>query len=77
MGIGEFMAVLTAQALLESIETAITTILTSGQDVTVGERRYKRGDLGKLQEMRRDLLPQYYMEQNGPLRNHVRFDDPQ
>jgi hypothetical protein len=71
------MAVLTTQALLESVETAITTILTSGQDVTIGERRYKRADLGKLQEMRRDLLGQYYTEQNGPLRNHVRFDDPQ
>jgi hypothetical protein len=71
------MAVLTTQALLESVETAITTILTSGQDVTIGAQRYKRADLGKLQEMRRDLLGQYYTEQNGPLRNHARFDNPQ
>ena len=70
------MAVLTTQALLESVETAISTILTSGQDVTIGDRRYKRADLGKLQEMRRDLLAQYSIEQNGPVRNHVRFDDP-
>ncbi len=71
------MTVLTTLALLEAVETAISTILTSGQDVTIGDRRYKRADLGKLQEMRRDLKAQYAIEEYGPTRNHVRFDDPQ
>lgn len=70
------MAVLTTQAQLEEIQTAITTILTKGQDVTIGERRYKRADLRILQDREATLKAQYYMEQNGPLRNHVRFDNP-
>lgn len=70
------MAVLTTLALLESVETAISTILTSGQDVTIGDRRYKRADLGELQQLRKDLKGQYAIEESGPNRNFVRFDNP-
>jgi len=70
------MAALTTLALLEAVETAISTILTSGQDVTIGDRRYKRADLGDLQDLRRDLKAQYATEENGPTRNFVRFGNP-
>jgi len=71
------MAALTTLALLEAVETAISTILTSGQDVTIGDRRYKRADLGDLQDLRRDLKAQYATEENGPTRNFARFNNPQ
>jgi hypothetical protein len=71
------MAVLTTLAQLEEVQTAITTILTSGQDVTIGERRYKRADLKALQDREATLKAQYYTEQNGPVRNFARFDNPQ
>ena len=70
------MAVLTTLAQLEEVQTAITTILTSGQDVTIGDRRYKRADLSALQDREARLKAQYYIEQNGPVRNFSRFDNP-
>jgi len=70
------MAVLTTQSLLESVETAITTIMTSGQSYSIGERRYTRADLAELRKMRNELKSQYETENNGPTRNFVRFGDP-
>ena len=70
------MAVLSTQSLLESVETAITTVLTSGQSYTIGERRYTRADLAVLQQMRRDLKAQYENETYGPTRNFARFKNP-
>lgn len=70
------MAVLTTQSLLESVETAITTVLTAGQSYTIGDRRYTRADLAELRKMRTSLKAQYENENNGPTRNFARFKSP-
>jgi len=70
------MAVLETQTLLESVETAISTILTGGQSYQIGSRRYTRADLGELHRMRRTLKAQYENENSGPARNYARFNAP-
>ena len=56
------MALMTTEALLEAVETAISTVLSSGQSYSIGERRYTRADLAELQRMRRELRLQYDSE---------------
>ena len=69
------MAIMSIQSLLESVETAIVTVLTAGQSYQIGERRYTRADLAELQNMRRELKAQYDSQNTGSARNLVRFRD--
>ncbi len=69
------MALLTTEALLEAVETAINTVLTSGQSYQIGDRRYTRADLAELQTMRKELKAQYDAEQNTSMRtNYASFN---
>jgi hypothetical protein len=40
------------QALLDKVDTCIEAILAGAQDVSFGDRRYTRADLGSLQQLR-------------------------
>jgi hypothetical protein len=73
---GFFMAVSTTLALLEAVETAITSILTKGQQYRIGDRMYGRADLSELWQMRKELRSQYADESEGHARNYARFGDP-
>jgi len=70
------MAVMTVQSLLESVETAIVTVLTSGQSYRIGDRQYTRADLAELQKMRTSLKAQYDTESmsSSGFANKVKFE---
>ncbi len=72
------MAVLSIQSLLESVETAIVTVLTSGQSYRIGDRQYTRADLAELQKMRTSLKSQYDTESlsSSGFANKVKFTRP-
>lgn len=68
------MAVLETQTLLESVETAINTVLTAGQSYKIGTRTYTRADLDTLRKWRDDLKQQLGMEDHGRAINYARFN---
>ena len=70
------MAVKTALARLEEIQTAITAVMTGGQSYRMGNQTFTRADLPTLYAMEKEARAAYYQETNGPARNQVRFRDP-
>lgn len=71
------MALLTTTSLLESVETAITAILTGGQSYTIGDRTFNRANIRELMKFRDQLKVQYGDEVKSGARNYARFKEPQ
>jgi len=63
----------TTTALLTSVETAISTVLTAGQSYRIGNVTYTRADLRILRDWRDDLKRQLDGETNGRARNYAQF----
>lgn len=57
-----------AQELLQQVRDAIEAVLTRGQDVSVGGKRYTRANLSELRDLRRELENQVRRESTGGIR---------
>ena len=57
------MAILTTEAQLEQVQTAITAVLTGNQSYTLDGRQVSRANLDALQRREEQLLRRYNSEQ--------------
>jgi hypothetical protein len=59
------MAILTATAMVEAIDSAILAILNGAQSHSIKDRSFTAADLDTLQDMRKQYLPLAQQEARG------------
>ena len=62
--------------MLTAVETAISTLLTSGQEYRIGNRMYRRADLEQLRAWRRELQAELAIGTHGSSITYAKFEEP-